>query len=203
MPYPSPAREAILADYTGGASIDAVCRRHRTDRAHVEEVIRSALTGPAPAAVWGEPYVLASHDDSEPPAGGRRWPYLLAAAAVLAGVGGWLVGVRPYAAATAASKAGAFEAAQQACDPAHRGISIADGGTTMIVDGAGSADTGGLSVDDLECVIELVRMPQAVKAHMMATRALDGRQEDSWTGFTASWSYQADDGIEVIVRAVP
>jgi hypothetical protein len=36
---------------------------------------------------------------------------------------------------------------------------------------------------------------------MEQTRALDGRQQDTWGGYTASWSYHPDSGMELIVQA--
>lgn len=44
-------------------------------------------------------------------------------------------------------------------------------------------------------------MPESVKAHMFATRALDGRQTDTWPGFSASWSYHPDDGMDLVITA--
>jgi hypothetical protein len=35
---------------------------------------------------------------------------------------------------------------------------------------------------------------------MDSTSALNGRQEDSWQEFTASWTYHPDNGIDLIVR---
>ena len=33
-----------------------------------------------------------------------------------------------------------------------------------------------------------------------ATRALDGRQQASWDGFEASWTYHPDNGLTLILR---
>jgi len=45
-------------------------------------------------------------------------------------------------------------------------------------------------------------MPSFVSEAVWATRALDGRQEDSWPGYTAAWSYHPDSGLRMIIRAV-
>jgi hypothetical protein len=36
---------------------------------------------------------------------------------------------------------------------------------------------------------------------MMETRALDGRQEETWSGYAVSWSYHPDDGFNAIFEA--
>jgi hypothetical protein len=50
--------------------------------------------------------------------------------------------------------------------------------------------------------MDALTIPQAVREHMSQTRALDGRQTDSWEGFSASWSYHPDSGINLIVQVV-
>jgi|1185.fasta_scaffold41226_2 hypothetical protein len=35
---------------------------------------------------------------------------------------------------------------------------------------------------------------------MDKTRALDGMQTDSWPGYTARWTYQPDDALDIIIQ---
>ncbi|AGL13903.1 hypothetical protein [Actinoplanes sp. N902-109] len=91
-----------------------------------------------------------------------------------------------------------FAAAAHCADT---GLTIADAGQTLLLDGTGEEDFTGMRSSDLSCVLEVLRTPQAVREHMWDTRALDGRQEDSWPGFTASWSYHPDDGMDMVIRA--
>jgi hypothetical protein len=91
--------------------------------------------------------------------------------------------------------------AQASCDPARRSTRVTDGGHTMIIDGRGARDPKGAKVTDLECLLHALAAPEAVQRHMLATRTIDGRQQDNWDAFTASWSFDPDEGIEVIVRA--
>ncbi len=80
---------------------------------------------------------------------------------------------------------------------------MTDNGQTLLIDSSGEEDFGKLSVSALQCVLDGLKMPAAVQTHMFETRALDGRQENAWPGFTASWSYHPDQGMDVIVRLAP
>ncbi len=93
-----------------------------------------------------------------------------------------------------------LQAAHTTCDDTGAGTTVADNGQTLTVDGKGSTDFSGLQVGTLNCVLEVLGVPEAVKRHMFATRALDGRQTDSWEAYTASWSYHPDNGLDLIVR---
>lgn len=93
-----------------------------------------------------------------------------------------------------------LERAQAACDPTLSGTQVTDNYQTLIVDTRGSDDWQGTTVEALGCLLSELRAPQAVVAHIDGTRALDGRQEDTWEGFTASWTYHPDDGLDMIVR---
>jgi hypothetical protein len=94
-----------------------------------------------------------------------------------------------------------FETAQTKCDQTHAGTRISDGGKTLLVDTVGGEDYSGIPITGLACLVNELEIPSAVVAHIDSTRALDGRQEDEWDGFTASWSYHPDEGLDMIVRA--
>jgi hypothetical protein len=93
-----------------------------------------------------------------------------------------------------------FAQAQSSCDEASSGTAVRDDGDTLIINGAGTDDTTGVEPDALKCLINELGAPTAVQEHMFDTRALDGRQQGSWDGFTASWSYHPDNGLDLIVR---
>jgi len=93
-----------------------------------------------------------------------------------------------------------FQDVQARCDLAGKGTTIADKGKTLIVDSSGEEDYTGISYTSVTCIFNAISMPTAVQAHVGDTRALDGRQEDSWDGFTASWTYHPDEGMDMIVR---
>lgn len=85
-----------------------------------------------------------------------------------------------------------------------------DDNTTLILDGPGKDDrtvkngtfeydTSKISDDTRECVFEKLETPQSIQTKMGQTRALDGRQEDTAGGFTYSWTYHPDSGLDVII----
>lgn len=120
---------------------------------------------------------------------------LIAAGVVLAAlvVGGILFASHMFA-------ADKFDEAQTKCDKQHAGTAVRDDGDTLLINGKGDEDTTGVTPDALKCLISALDAPTAVQAHMYDTRALDGRQEESWDGFTASWSYHPDNGLDLIIR---
>lgn len=141
------------------------------------------------------------------------WWVLGAVALVLLGgtafVGAWLFvdhgGKTADTVVTTAAKAGLesrLTRTKSVCDAGDTGTRVADGGKTLIVDGAGEEDGGvGVDNDTLECILVVLDAPESVKEHVYQTRALDGRQQDTWPGFTASWSYHPDSGVEMILTA--
>jgi hypothetical protein len=74
-----------------------------------------------------------------------------------------------------------------------------DLGTTLVADMAGNdLGSGELAFADIQCLLEATGAPASVEAKMGETRALDGRQEDSWGDIEVSWSYHPDQGLDVI-----
>jgi hypothetical protein len=62
--------------------------------------------------------------------------------------------------------------------------------------------SGSMTIAQVTCVIKALDTPAFVVAEMDKTRALDGRQSQSWGSFEASWTYHPDDGLDIIVRQV-
>jgi hypothetical protein len=80
---------------------------------------------------------------------------------------------------------------------------ISDGDRTLYLDMAGSQDgSGNLSVTQVQCILRALKTPDYVMREMASTRALDGRQSDTWADFSASWSYHPDSGLDVLIRQV-
>jgi hypothetical protein len=91
--------------------------------------------------------------------------------------------------------------ARQACDPEKLGSRIDDGDRTLILDTKGEQDaSGGAPLGLVACVMKELGSTAAVRSHVVETRALDGRQTDSWDGFTASWSYHPNTGISMVIE---
>jgi hypothetical protein len=76
-----------------------------------------------------------------------------------------------------------------------------DGGNTLIINASGDAIKSIIDVQTVACVLDYLHTPAAVRAHISSTRALDGRQTDSWDGFTAAWTYHPDDGLDITIEA--
>lgn len=92
-----------------------------------------------------------------------------------------------------------LELAQVMCDPPHNGTRLEDGGATLLVDGKGGDDFSGVDLAALGCILDTLKVPEAVKQKMSSTRALDGRQDGRWSEYDASWTYHPDNGLDLII----
>ena len=50
------------------------------------------------------------------------------------------------------------------------------------------------------CVLTELNAPDSLTTRLGSTRALDGTQTGEWAGFTASWTYHPDNGLNIIVE---
>lgn len=73
---------------------------------------------------------------------------------------------------------------------------IEDEGSTLLIDGAGKY---GMTIEDLVCLLAEIDTPSSTIALIDSTRALDGRQEDSWDGIQAQWTYHPDNGLDMVL----
>jgi hypothetical protein len=71
---------------------------------------------------------------------------------------------------------------------------------TLTLDERGRDDDGGLSPADITCVLDKLGATDAVKAHVDATREIDGMQTDSWHGYTARWTFSAAQGLTLTIH---
>jgi hypothetical protein len=58
----------------------------------------------------------------------------------------------------------------------------------------------GADMDDVECTLDALNAHTSTLSKINQTRALDGRQDDHWGGFEASWTYHPDDGLNLVVE---
>ena len=92
---------------------------------------------------------------------------------------------------------------QRAAEKCQTGT-LSDSNKTLLFDMAGEElGSGTGSVENLQCLWTALDLPMSTQTKMMATRALDGRQSDTWkagghTKLSASWSYHPDDGLDII-----
>jgi hypothetical protein len=128
----------------------------------------------------------------------RRWvtPLACVTAAMFAITGGVIASSDGETNAPVAPAETMLKSAHDSCSA---GV-LSDGDRTMVLDmGGEEADSGYLSFDQVTCVLAYVGVPSSVTSRMDATRALDGVQDAEWKGFTATWTYHPDNGLDVIL----
>jgi len=76
-------------------------------------------------------------------------------------------------------------------------VGVEDAGKTLVTTVGGGAF---MSTDTAGCVFDHLAVPDAVRQHVNTTRALDGQQTDSWSGYMARWTYHPDDGLQMTIR---
>jgi hypothetical protein len=96
---------------------------------------------------------------------------------------------------------GQFDAFQKAYDTCltPTGITVSDGGKTLIINGQGE-DSYGATIYDTACVLSAVGTPTYILSNMETTNSLMGRQSDTFDGIDVSWSYHPDNGLDVVLN---
>lgn len=146
------------------------------------------------------------YDHTPPPHKSRPWlvPLVSAIAALLVLVGGAALlfgfkgkdmGTTSAAATTAIARP--LRLAHDACKAGE----VSDGDRTLFLDtGGNKMNSGDANLGDLACILGQVSTPHYVVVRMEETRALDGRQTETWGPFEASWTYHPDQGLDVLIR---
>ena len=189
---PEPVEDQVWAAYVAGKPTEAIAGWFGIGVDQVERIVAGRTAGGDPVPATGRLR--------------RRRPLLIvagaAAALVLIAVGGILwAALAPDEAKPAAMRQGpTLGEAKNKCAVNEAAVTVEDDGKTLLFDGSGKEDWGKADTSVLACILEQLKTPQAVIAHMDTTNALAGRQEDSWEGFTASWTYHPDNGMDVIIR---
>ncbi|WBU36713.1 hypothetical protein [Homoserinibacter sp. YIM 151385] len=80
------------------------------------------------------------------------------------------------------------------------GVEVGDGGMSLTLDTKGNDDSTGIAYSDAECMFTQLKMTDAIKSRVEATRALDGRQTGDWGDFDASWGYHPDHGLDMVIE---
>ena len=64
------------------------------------------------------------------------------------------------------------------------------------------SDSGdSLTTPIFQCVLGKLGTPAAVRERMYATRAIDGTQSEEWGSYKATWTYEPEQGLTVIISA--
>lgn len=151
--------------------------------------------------------------DATPPARRRVWirPAVGALACVLVGsVLGFGVAkiempagpAAPTASPSPSASAQPIKEALSRCGVANSSyFTVGDGGKSLTVQTVGSKKSYGASIEDTYCVLRRLNAPDSAISRMGQTRALDGRQTANWKGYSASWGYHPDDGMNLVVES--
>ena len=79
-------------------------------------------------------------------------------------------------------------------------VSVEDNGQTLVVQTKSQDDDPlGVGVLAIDCVADELQMPDSVKELVLQTRSIDGRLSGEWKGFSASWGYHPDNGLNMII----
>ena len=78
------------------------------------------------------------------------------------------------------------------------GVSVEDGGSTLVIDMAGEDDYYGAGYDSVFCMIHGVSTPSYIVSQMEQTTALAGTQNAEFDGISVSWSYHPNNGLDVV-----
>ena len=125
----------------------------------------------------------------------RAWMWIALAVIVVAAVGGFGAYL-----ALGRGSGPSLTAAEKSCNDGRTDARIGDGGKTLIINSSGDPIKTIVDTQTVGCVLDYLKTPAAVRAHIDSTRALDGRQTDSWGGFTAAWTYHPDDGLDITIE---
>lgn len=146
-----------------------------------------------------QPAARNEHQQAAQPSAAKRWgiPFAVVGAVVLAVITASLIGGTDDVDGTPTAPAlSPIESARERCMVGE----VADGGHTLVIDMRGDEyGTGSLSSSEVGCLLGALNTPASVTSRMDSTRALDGMQDASWDGLTATWTYHPDDGLDIII----
>ncbi|NBU65713.1 MAG: hypothetical protein EBS29_14600 [Chloroflexia bacterium] len=65
--------------------------------------------------------------------------------------------------------------------------------------GQQSTSTGSVTATDLKCVFDAISMPDSTRMAIAKASALDGRQSDSFDGYTVTWAADVAGGLDIMI----
>ncbi|WP_033104840.1 hypothetical protein [Microbacterium profundi] len=92
-----------------------------------------------------------------------------------------------------------FTIAIDECGASGTYVLLLDDGTALEMSTAGE-ETPGAEYEDVACILNELGMSETILSRIGTTRAMDGRQEGSWDGYVASWTYHPDDGLSILIE---
>lgn len=76
-------------------------------------------------------------------------------------------------------------------------VRLGDEGDSLTVAASGQASQTSMAS---ACVLNELDAPDSMIAKIVETSAAQGRQEDAWDSWKASWTFHPDDGLQLIVE---
>ena len=99
----------------------------------------------------------------------------------------------------AATQPSPIVAAVETCGvETNRWIDVGDEGMSLSMQSLGE-ESSGAEFEDVFCMLDELDTPDSVLNRINSTRALDGRQTADWDGFSASWGYHPDNGLDIVI----
>lgn len=77
---------------------------------------------------------------------------------------------------------------------------LASDQTSLTLEGFNDSGNG-LTTPIFQCVLRKLDTPSSVRERMYATRAIDGTQSEEWGSYKATWTYESEQGLTVIISA--
>lgn len=157
--------------------------------------------GPAPAAQPLAPSPDAPWPElPAKPTGSRKHLFFGAGGLVVGIIIGLLGGLMLGVVGDALSASNRIEAAVKACPAdSSEGVTVMDKGRSLEMKTAGEKSVG-TSIVTVACILNELGAPESLYSRIDSTRALDGTREAAWDGYTASWTYHPDNGLNMIVE---
>lgn len=97
-----------------------------------------------------------------------------------------------------------IEDAAESCESDVPGTSavVGDEGESLTIAVSGNALTSssGDGLDQTRCLLDELEAPDSMRSKIDSTTAAQGRQEDSWDDYEASWTYHPDTGLTLIIE---
>ena len=92
-----------------------------------------------------------------------------------------------------------LEKAHDSCAKNSDGVAVEDKGRTLTIDTEGQDEYSGASYSEFTCILDALQVPGSVRAKIGHTRAIDGMVSADWDGYSASWNYHPNEGVNIVI----
>lgn len=92
-----------------------------------------------------------------------------------------------------------FENAMEACVPEAGTSDVRIEGDQLRINNKGDQDNSGIPLDDVWCLLAELEVPEDIVDSMVQTSANDGDQTAEFGGYTVTWRYHPNTGLDVFI----